>query len=221
MIPLRDSTRSQHFPYINMALIVLNILIFFKEITLTSQKLNHFFYVFGIVPAKVEAQLAAGTPLLPLALPFITAMFLHGNWLHIIGNMLYLWVFGDNVEDRLGHFPYLIFYLLVGIAGSTAHIIANPSSQVPIIGASGAIAGVLGAYFLSFPQARILTLVPLFFFITIIEVPALFFLFFWFLIQLLNGLSNAGLTANPVAWWAHVGGFLAGTILVKFFPTAR
>jgi membrane associated rhomboid family serine protease len=205
----------------NVALIALNILIFFKEITLTEPELNRFFYVFGVIPARVEAQLAAGAPLLPLALPFITAMFLHGNWFHIIGNMLYLWVFGDNVEDRLGHIPYLIFYLLVGTIGSIAHIIANPGSQVPIIGASGAIAGVLGAYFLTFPHARILTLVPLFFFITIIEVPALFFLLFWFLIQLLNGIGTAGLNANPVAWWAHIGGFLAGAVLIKLFPDPR
>ncbi len=221
MIPLRDSTRSRRFPYVNVALIALNILVFFKEITLAEPELNRFFYAYGVIPAKVEALLSAGAPLLPLVLPFITAMFLHGNWLHIIGNMLYLWVFGDNIEDRLGHLPYLVFYLLVGMLGSIAHIIANPGSQVPIIGASGAIAGVLGAYFLTFPHARILTLVPLFFFITIIEVPALFFLLFWFIIQLLNGFSAAGLNANPVAWWAHVGGFLAGAALIKFFPDTR
>ncbi|NPV28433.1 MAG: rhomboid family intramembrane serine protease [Firmicutes bacterium] len=221
MIPLRDSTRSRRFPYVNVALIALNILVFFKEITLAEPELNRFFYAYGVIPARVEALLSAGAPLLPLVLPFITAMFLHGNWLHIIGNMLYLWVFGDNVEDRLGHLPYLVFYLLVGMLGSIAHIIANPGSQVPIIGASGAIAGVLGAYFLTFPHARILTLVPLFFFITIIEVPALFFLLFWFIIQLLNGFSAAGLNANPVAWWAHVGGFLAGAVLIKFFPDTR
>ncbi len=221
MIPLRDSTRSRRIPYINVTLIVLNILIFLKEITLSEPELNRFFNVFGVVPARVEAQLAAGAPLLPLLIPFITTMFLHGNWLHIIGNMLYLWVFGDNVEDRLGHFPYLLFYLVVGFIGSAAHIIANPGSQVPIIGASGAIAGVLGGYFLVYPRARILTLVPLFFFITIVEVPAVFFLIFWFLVQLLNGISTAGVAANPVAWWAHVGGFLAGAILIKLFPETR
>lgn len=221
MIPLRDSTRSRRFPYVNVALIALNIIIFFKELTLSHQELNQVFYVFGVVPAKVNALLNAGAPLIPLVFPFISAMFLHGSWVHIIGNMLYLWIFGDNVEDRLGHFNYLIFYLLAGFAGSIAHIITNPGSQVPIIGASGAIAGVLGAYFLTFPRARILTLVPLFFFITIVEVPAVFFLLFWFLIQLLNGVTSAGVAANSVAWWAHVGGFLAGAILIKLFPDKR
>ncbi len=221
MIPLRDSTRSRRFPYVNVALIALNIIIFFKELTLSHQELNQVFYVFGVVPAKVNALLNAGAPLIPLVFPFISAMFLHGSWVHIIGNMLYLWIFGDNVEDRLGHFNYLIFYLIAGIAGSVAHIITSPGSQVPIIGASGAIAGVLGAYFLTFPRARILTLVPLFFFITVVEVPAVFFLLFWFLIQLLNGVTTAGVAANSVAWWAHVGGFLAGAILIKLFPDKR
>ncbi|HAA89656.1 MAG: Rhomboid domain containing peptidase [Thermoanaerobacterales bacterium 50_218] len=221
MIPLRDSTRSRRFPYVNVALIALNVIIFFKELTLSHQELNQVFYVFGVVPAKVNALLNTGAPLIPLFVPFISAMFLHGSWVHIIGNMLYLWIFGDNVEDRLGHFNYLIFYLLAGIAGSAAHIITNPGSEVPIIGASGAIAGVLGAYFLSFPRSRILTLVPLLFFITIVEVPAVFFLLFWFVIQLLNGITTAGVAANPVAWWAHVGGFLAGAILIKLFPDKR
>lgn len=221
MIPLRDNTRSRSFPYVNITLIAINILVFFKEITLPTQHLNYFFYTYGIIPTQVVEQTIAGAPLLTVGIPFITAMFLHGGWLHLLGNMLYLWIFGDNVEDRLGHLPYLFFYLSVGIIGSVTHIIANPSSQVPIIGASGAIAGVLGAYFLSFPTARILTLVPIFFFVTVIQVPALVFLPVWFVIQLLNGLSTAGMTANTVAWWAHIGGFLGGAVLLPFFSQNR
>lgn len=220
MIPLRDSTRSKSFPIVNVLLIILNIIIFLKETTLTSQQLSYLAYMYGVIPAKVLTELSAGVPILAIAVPFFTAMFLHGGWLHILGNMLYLWIFGDNVEDRMGHLPYLFFYLLVGIAGSIAHIMANPGSQVPIIGASGAIAGVLGAYFISYPRSRILTLLPLPFFITLIEVPAFFFLPFWFILQLLNGIST-NLAANPVAWWAHIGGFLAGMLLVNFFPNTK
>lgn len=220
MIPLRDSTRSKSFPIVNVILIIINILIFLKETTLTSRQLNYLAYTYGVVPAKVQTELTAGVPITSIAVPFITAMFLHGGWLHILGNMLYLWIFGDNVEDRMGHLPYLFFYLLAGIAGSIAHILANPGSQVPIIGASGAIAGVLGAYFVSYPRSRILTLLPLPFFITLVEVPAFFFLPFWFILQLLNGIST-NLAANPVAWWAHIGGFLAGMLLVNFFPNTK
>lgn len=220
MIPLRDSTRSKSFPIVNVILIIINILIFLKETTLTSRQLNYLAYTYGVVPAKVQTELTAGVPITSIAVPFITAMFLHGGWLHILGNMLYLWIFGDNVEDRMGHLPYLFFYFLAGIAGSIAHILANPGSQVPIIGASGAIAGVLGAYFVSYPRSRILTLLPLPFFITLVEVPAFFFLPFWFILQLLNGIST-NLAANPVAWWAHIGGFLAGMLLVNFFPNTK
>lgn len=220
MIPLRDSTKSRRFPYVNVLIIVINFLVFFKELTLSPQELNQFFYTYGVVPNQMNLLFIGGAPLLPLALPFTSAMFVHGNWLHILGNMLYLWIFGDNIEDRLGHFKYLIFYLLVGFAASIAHIVATPASNIPIVGASGAIAGILGAYFLTFPRARILTLLPLLFFITIVEIPAVYFLFFWFVIQLLNGLGSA-VTANSVAWWAHVGGFLAGVILIKLFPRER
>ncbi len=221
MIPLRDSTRSRRFPLVNAALIAVNFLVFFKELSLTTAELNRVFATLGVVPARVVAEVAAGAPLVPLAVPFLTAMFLHGSWAHILGNMLYLWVFGDNVEDRMGHLRYLLFYLIAGIIGSIAHVVANPTSRLPVVGASGAIAGVLGAYFVSFPRARILTLVPLFFFITLVEVPAVFFLFLWFAIQLLNGLGTYGLAVNPVAWWAHVGGFIAGLVLVGFFSERR
>ena len=131
MIPLRDSTRSRTFPIVNVSLIVINFIVFFKEISLSNQALNQLTFTYGLIPAHVASQLAAGAPLLSLATPFITAMFLHANWLHIIGNMLYLWIFGDNVEDRVGHLPYLFLYLLVGVAGSIVYCLASPASQVP------------------------------------------------------------------------------------------
>jgi membrane associated rhomboid family serine protease len=148
-------------------------------------------------------------------MPLLTSTFLHGGLLHLLGNMLYLWVFGDNVEDRLGHGGYLLFYLAAGAAGSIAHIISNPQSTIPTIGASGAIAGILGAYLLFFPRARVLTLIPIGFFITTAYVPAPLFLFIWFILQVIN-VSFAGLTAGAqtVAWWAHIGGFVFGFIFV-------
>lgn len=220
MIPLHDSTRSRTFPIINLVLIIINFIVFFQEISLPRQGLNQLTLTYGLIPARVTAGLASGASLLTLAIPFITAMFLHGNWLHIIGNMLYLWIFGDNVEDRVGHIPYLFFYLLVGIAGSITHILSNPASQVPIIGASGAIAGILGAYFISYPKAKVLTLLPLFFFITLVEIPAVWFLLFWFVMQLFSGFATS-VAADSVAWWAHIGGFVVGALLINMFAAAH
>ncbi len=216
MIPLRDNACSRAFPAVNVSLIVINFIIFFKEITVSNQALNQLTFTYGLVPARVMAQLAAGGTLLSLAVPFITSMFLHANWLHIIGNMLFLWVFGNSIEDRIGHIPYLFFYLLVGVIGSVVYIIASPASQVPIIGASGAIAGIMGAYFISYPRAKVLTLIPLFFFITIVEIPAIWFLLFWFALQMFNGFT-ASLTVDSVAWWAHIGGFVAGAAMITLF----
>jgi membrane associated rhomboid family serine protease len=220
MIPLRDSTRSRTFPIVNVSLIVINFIVFFKEISLSNQALNQLTFTYGLVPAHVASQLAAGAPFLSLATPFITAMFLHANWLHIIGNMLYLWIFGDNVEDRVGHLPYLFFYLLVGVAGSIVYCLASPASRVPIIGASGAIAGILGAYFVLYPKAKVLTLLPLFFFITLVEIPAVWFLLLWFGMQVLNGFTTS-LAADSVAWWAHIGGFVAGAALINLFAASE
>jgi membrane associated rhomboid family serine protease len=221
MIPLRDSTHSRTFPVVNLILIGINFYVFIVELGLTQQELNRVFYIYGLVPALVKTQLASGVSWLQVGIPFVSAMFLHSNWLHIIGNMLFLWIFGDNVEDHIGHIPYLFFYLLVGIAGNVAHILANPASQVPIIGASGAIAGVLGAYFLTYPKAKVLTLVPIFFFFTVIELPALAFLLIWFVMQVFYGLTTVGQSATPVAWWAHIGGFISGMVLVKIFAAGK
>ncbi|HHV78997.1 MAG TPA: rhomboid family intramembrane serine protease [Firmicutes bacterium] len=224
MIPLRDSIRSRRFPVINVGLIIINVLVFFFELALTHRELNVFTRQFGLIPVLYR------DPFLVLLkygiegfYPFLTSMFLHNGWLHVAGNMLFLWVFGDNVEDRLGHLKYLFFYLLVGVISGVVHVVFNISSPVPTIGASGAVAGVLGAYFVMFPRARVLALVPLGFFLTVAEVPAVVFLVLWFLLQLFSGVASIGLPANVggVAWWAHVGGFAAGMLLVKVLYKRR
>ncbi len=220
MIPLRDSTRSKTVPYVNLILIGLNIAVFIYQLLLNERAALEFIYSYGVIPAKFTS-----IPILQTLLtnpvyffPFLSSVFMHGGLLHIISNMLYLWVFGDNIEDRFGHFRYLVFYLLVATAGHIAHIASHPASDIPTIGASGAVAGVLGAYFLAFPKAKVLTLVPLFIFFTIIEVPALIFLFLWFVLQLINGLTIFGNgSAQTVAWWAHIGGFIGGALLFNVF----
>ena len=214
MIPLRDSVRPRQKPIINWLLILVNFLVFFYELKLTPSQLNQLFFHFGIIPAGVVAVINGLYPPVYLA-TFFTAMFMHGGLVHILGNMWFLWIFGDNVEDRLGHLRYLIFYLITGIIGSMVFILTAPASKVPIVGASGAIAGILGGYLVSFPRARVLALVPVFFFLTLVEIPAVIFLMLWFFIQLFNGAISLGGLANSVAWWAHIGGFLAGVVLVK------
>ncbi len=221
MIPLRDSVRPGKAPFVNWILIGVNLYVFVREIMLTPQELNEVFYNLGVIPSNVIHLLFAGAPLDPVMITFITAMFLHGGWLHVLGNMLFLWVFGDNVEDRMGHLRYLLFYLAAGIIGSFSHILANPTSEVPIIGASGAVAGVLGGYFVTFPKARVLALIPIIFFFTLAEIPAVIFLALWFVLQIFNGAASLGGAVNPVAWWAHIGGFVAGMILIKIFAPKR
>lgn len=206
MIPIRDSIRSRHFPKVNLALIIISVAVFLYELGLDQYGLQQFATEYGAVPAKILA--ARGR--LDSILSLFTAMFLHGGWLHLIGNMLFLWVFGDNVEDRLGSVRYLLLYLAAGLAGFMIQMGANPASAVPMIGASGAIAGVLGAYLIMFPKSRIIALVPIIFFFTFIEMPAIVFLILWFGLQLLNGVASIGTQGNLVAWWAHIGGFLTG-----------
>ena len=211
MIPLRDSVRSRSFPMVNILIIFANCYVFWQELFLSDRGLEMFVRQYGVIPAKIHGILAWQGLSWGL-LPLVTAMFLHGGWLHLLGNMLYLWVFGDNVEDRMGHLKYLFFYLAAGVAGNLAQVWADPASGAPAIGASGAVAGVLGAYFIWYPRARILTLVPIFIFISIVEIPALVYLFFWFGLQVLNGLVSLASPGTVVAWWAHIGGFLAGII---------
>lgn len=217
-IPLRDTIPSEKFPFVNVAIIIINILVFFYELSLGRGTLSRFVADYGVVPASFFPFGISEGELFPRFLPLFTSMFLHGGWFHLGGNMLFLWVFGDNVENSMGHFRYLLFYLLVGLGASLTHIVTNLNSQIPTIGASGAIAGVLGAYFFLFPRARVVTLIPLFFFWEVVELPALFFLGFWFLLQFLNGVATiASQAGGGVAWWAHIGGFIAGLILVNLF----
>ena len=214
MIPLKDSVRPRRTPYVNLTLIFLNIIVFLYGMSLTQNELNQLFYAGGIIPVEFMNSLVQGASLGDTLIPLITSTFLHGGLLHLLGNMLYLWVFGDNVEDRLGHGGYLLFYFAAGAAGSIAHIISNPQSTIPTIGASGAIAGILGAYILFFPRARVLTLIPIGFFITTAYVPAALFLFIWFILQIINVSFTGPAGAQTVAWWAHIGGFVFGFIFV-------
>jgi membrane associated rhomboid family serine protease len=215
MIPLRDTNRSDTIPFITILIIILNGVVFLYELSL-GQHLTRFFYVFGVVPSfyfSSEYWETAG--LFIGILPLFTSMFLHGGWLHFLGNMLFLWVFGDNVEDRMGHWRFIFFYFICGLAAAVLHIVTNSSSKLPTVGASGAIAGVLGAYLVLFPRARVLTLVPILFFFQLVELPAVIFLGFWFVMQFFSGAIS--LTAGDVggtAWWAHIGGFFTGMLLI-------
>jgi membrane associated rhomboid family serine protease len=207
MIPLHDNIPSRTFPCVNYALIALNLACFFYQLSL-GPHLDHWIATWGMVPAK----LFSGSD--KIATP-LTSMFLHGGWLHVLGNMLYLYIFGDNVEDRLGHGRYFLFYLLCGLCAAGAQLAAAPGSRIPMVGASGAIAGVMGAYFCLYPRARIVTLLFLFIFIEFIEVPAFFFLAFWFILQFISGaLSSSAAASGGVAWWAHIGGFASGIVLL-------
>ena len=224
MIPLRDTIPSRTAPVVTVALIVVNVLVFFHE-TALGPYLPQFIEHYGLVPyVFVHWDEQFGGPLDPARfLPLFTSMFWHGGWLHLIGNMLYLWIFGDNVEDRLGHVRYLLFYLLAGTAAGLTQVALNPLSRLPTVGASGAIAGVLGAYLVTYPRARVLTFVPLFFVPWFVEVPAFAYLVLWFLMQLLAGLGTLGapVETGGVAVWAHIGGFIAGVVLVKLMQPAR
>jgi membrane associated rhomboid family serine protease len=203
VIPLRDVIPSRTTPYVTIGLIAANILVFLYEMTLDARSLEAFVLYFGLVPAAFSW------------VAVVTSMFVHGGLLHAGGNMLFLWIFGDNVEDRTGHGRFLVFYLLCGIAAALAQAALSPNSVMAMVGASGAIAGVMGAYFVLYPHSRIVTLVPLFFFFPIVEVPAVVFLGVWFLLQFVSGVgsiaaSTGGEPAGGVAFWAHVAGFVAG-----------
>jgi membrane associated rhomboid family serine protease len=209
MIPLRDVIPSRTTPFVTVTIIVLNAVAFLFEWSLSEAELHAFLQVFGLVPAWFSWGAV------------VTSMFLHGGWLHVLGNMLYLWIFGDNVEDRLGHARFLVFYLLCGIAAAVAQVLTAPESEIPMVGASGAVAGVMGGYFVLFPRSRVLTLVPIIFFFELIELPAIFLLGFWFLMQLFAGVGSIGArTAQDVggiAFWAHVAGFVLGMLAVIAF----
>jgi hypothetical protein len=219
MIPLRDSTRSETYPFVTKAIIFLNVVAFLWELSL-GRNLSQAFSQYAIIPARYTHPDASGfeNPF-AAALPFVSSMFLHGGWLHLIGNMWTLWIFGDNVEDRLGHARYLFFYLSGGLAAGLVHIFTNQGSGVPTIGASGAIAAVMGAYFRFYPHARIETLIPPFFFGPTYVLPAVLFLGWWFFLQFFNGAMSLSVGQHGfggVAWWAHVGGFVFGLMICLF-----
>ena len=206
-------------------LIAVNCLIFFFELAMPESALEHFFYVFGLVPARYTHPAWAIWLGLPIDdyWPFLTNMFLHGGWVHLIGNIWTLWIFGDNVEDRMGPYRFLFFYLSCGLAGSLAHLYTNPASTIPAFGASGAIAGVMGAYFVLFPRSRVIVLIPVLFMPLFFEFPAFLYLGVWALGQFFSGTLSLAYRGYPggVAWWAHVGGFAAGIVLHFFFVKSR
>jgi rhomboid family protein len=204
MFPISDVIPSRTVPFVTVGLIIANALVFLYMITLPDAMLERFVATYAVVPAWFSVP------------TLFTSQFLHAGWMHIIGNMLYLWIFGDNVEDRLGHFRYVLFYLGAGALAAILQVLFNPFSAVPMLGASGAIAGVMGAYFVLYPQSRVLTAVFIIIFFDVIEIPAVFFLGIWFLMQLLSGVGSLGITnaaSGGTAFWAHVGGFVAGVIV--------
>jgi hypothetical protein len=224
-LPLTDHIRRRSFWFVTLALITANVWVFFFELA-QGRGINRLVSFYGIVPARYVTRYGfSHLTVTGFLVPIFVSMFLHGGWLHLLGNMLFLFVFGRSVEDRYGHFQFLLLYLGAGFAGAILHIFLNTGSRLPTIGASGAIAGVLGAYFVSFPRARITTLIFLIFFFWTIELPAILILGYWFLIQFVTGyqmLAIQSATGGGVAWWAHVGGFITGMLLaVAFSPVHR
>jgi membrane associated rhomboid family serine protease len=219
MLPIRDDQPRYSTPWVNYFLIGLNLAIFLFEWTLDPRSLELLIRQFGVVPSHLAAFLAGSPkhPLIVIVLPFFTSLFLHGSWMHVISNMWFLYVFGDNVEDYLGHFKYLVFYMLTGVLAMGTHVLMNLHSTAPALGASGAIAGVLGAYFVLYPRARVLT----WFFVFVLWVPAWIILGYWFVLNFLSGTATSLAVQHQnmggVAFWAHVGGFASGALLVKLF----
>jgi len=210
MIPLRDTIRSNSTPVVTALIILVNVLVFIYMLTLDPYTQNHFIAQYALTPSRLHLS------------AIVTSMFLHGGWMHLIGNMWFLWVYGDNVEDVLGHGKYLAFYLLCGVAAALTQYAVSPDSHVPTLGASGAIAGVMGAYLIKFPHSRILTLIPIFFFFTTIEIPAVLILLYWFALQFFSGIGSVGysqVSQGGVAWFAHIGGFISGMLLIMTMGT--
>ena len=221
MIPIKDNIPSRSVPVVLYALILLNAYVFYQELTVSEDDLERLLEQFGLVPAEFLDGWKRSPWNPALYIPFVANLFFHGGWLHIIGNMWYLRIFGDNIEDRLGHGGFLLFYLLCGVAANAAQIYVDPVADVPTIGASGAISGVLGAYLVSYPGAKVKTIIPIFIIFTVVEVPAVLFLGIWFLAQLQSGAASLAMAGTNVAWWAHIGGFVAGMVLIVLFPRRR
>ncbi|HHI96569.1 MAG TPA: rhomboid family intramembrane serine protease [Thermodesulfatator atlanticus] len=225
MFPVQDDAPRTGIPVATYLLIAINVAVFILEISLPPAVLEKVIFYLGVVPARYTDPSFQGSELFPglKYLAFITCMFLHGGWVHLIGNMWTLWIFGDNVEDRMGSLRFVIFYFLCGLAASLCHIYMHPHSTVPTIGASGAISGVLGAYYALFPLARIVVMIPIFIFPFFFELPAVLYLAWWFFIQVFSGTLSVvhGQIAGGVAWWAHAGGFVAGLLLHRLFCWGR
>ena len=219
MFPYKDDNPSNTFPVVTITIIVLNIVVFVLQM-LSSADGRQIVYAYGAIPHNIVT-MQATQPIHPTFTLF-TSMFMHGGLFHIFGNMLYLWIFGNNIEDRLGHIRFILFYLFCGIAAAVSHALITPSSTVPMIGASGAISGVLGAYLLLFPYARIHTVIFLGFFVQTIKVPALIVIGFWAIIQIVSGLTAQVIqNQGGIAWFAHVGGFIAGLFTIKLWQPRR
>ncbi|MBI3976434.1 MAG: rhomboid family intramembrane serine protease [Armatimonadetes bacterium] len=218
MIPLRDHLPGRTTPVIVFLLILINVLAFLYENSLSQPRLESFVESFGMIPYEItrgEDLPPAGPE--PIYATLFSSMFMHGSWLHLIGNMLYLWIFGNNVEDVFGRLGFILFYLVVGLAGHLGQIFIDPASQVPLIGASGAIAGVMGAYLVFFPRARVDTVIFMFYFVRFVALPAIYVLGFWILIQFVQGALSIGGAGGGVAWWAHIGGFAGGVLIALLF----
>lgn len=215
LLPLKDDIPTSSFPVVTIGIILANALVFYHQLGLGIEENEQFILQWGAIPYAISN--GAGPGELSPFLTLFSSMFIHGGFFHLFGNMLYLWIFGNNIEDHLGHFRFFVFYLVCGLAAAGAQILPHPDSMVPMVGASGAIAGILGGYLLMFPGGRILTLVFVFIFVKLIRIPALIVLGFWFLVQLLSIFAGA---EEGVAFLAHIGGFISGLILVKFFQPA-
>jgi len=212
MIPIRDQIKTRRAPFINYLLIAANVVVFILQVS-AGQNQQALISEFALIPRDFTDGISLGD-----VRDIFTSMFMHGGLLHLFGNMLYLWVFGDNVEDAMGHFSYLVFYLLGGVAASAAHIFINPTSQLPTVGASGAIGAALGAYLVLYPQSRVATFIPLGFFFTLRLLPAAVVLIMWFILQLFSGVLSLGMQdVGGTAFWAHIGGFVFGAVIGLFF----
>jgi len=225
VIPIRDNVPSQNTPWVTWLLIFINLMVFRYQVSLPQEEVLMLVYQYGFVPASVSQAISDGLGVhsFLLATPLVSSLFLHGSWFHLISNMWSLWLFGDNVEDAVGPFRFILFYLAGGAAAAMVHFLFNPVSTLPTIGASGAIAAVMGAYLIMFPMARIVTLVPLLFIPLFFEFPALIFIGFWFISQVFSGVSTL-ITASPdggIAWWAHIGGFLFGILIIPLIRKKR
>jgi membrane associated rhomboid family serine protease len=219
VIPFKDDNPTQTFPFVTIGLIVINCLIFIWEVV-SPVDITKAAYFYGAIPHNLIS-FETSQPIHPV-ISIFTSMFLHGGFFHIAGNMLYLWIFGNNIEDSLGHFRFLIFYLFSGIIAAYSHAITESQSMIPMIGASGAVSGIVGAYLLLFPHARVHTLVILGFFVQVVRIPAIFVIGFWIIIQLINGILSKGLlNQGGVAWFAHIGGFLAGILTIKLWVNRK